>query len=215
MNIGLIGGTGKFGTALALRLCSLGHKVLIGSRKEAKAFKVVENLLEKHPQLNTLLSGGSNKVAASQQAVFLTIPSDFLEDTLHDLKPMLDGKVVIDCCVSLKFGKTVQVALKDEKDTASRVREVLKDSLVASALKTISAAKLGKYNQILNESNFVVTKSEVAYDTFIEIFADSGLESFMVKDYFHGETVERMTALAITLNKQYPGSNFGFRMEAD
>ena len=42
--IGIIGGTGSEGKALAVRLASIGDEVIIGSRDEAKAKAVAENI---------------------------------------------------------------------------------------------------------------------------------------------------------------------------
>ncbi|MBA3332263.1 MAG: NAD(P)-binding domain-containing protein, partial [Actinobacteria bacterium] len=44
MRVGIIGGTGGFGLALALRLREAGHDVVIGSRDATRAQEAAEEL---------------------------------------------------------------------------------------------------------------------------------------------------------------------------
>ena len=52
MRVAVVGGTGPFGRALARQLARAGHDVVVGSREEARAQEVAEELgafLERRP----------------------------------------------------------------------------------------------------------------------------------------------------------------------
>lgn len=61
MRIGILGGTGPAGTALGLRLASIGYEVVIGSRSADKALEVVAAEVEKFPELSALMFAGDNE----------------------------------------------------------------------------------------------------------------------------------------------------------
>jgi predicted dinucleotide-binding enzyme len=46
MRIGVVGGTGPAGTALAARLADVGYEVVLGSRSKYRAMEAVDGLLE-------------------------------------------------------------------------------------------------------------------------------------------------------------------------
>ena len=47
MRIGILGGTGPAGSALAARLASIGYEVVIGSRSKYRAMEARDALIEK------------------------------------------------------------------------------------------------------------------------------------------------------------------------
>ncbi len=64
MRIGFLGGTGPAGSALGLRLASVGYEVVLGSRDAERAQKVCDELIKKWPDFKLKLSGGDNDKAA-------------------------------------------------------------------------------------------------------------------------------------------------------
>ena len=50
MRIGILGGTGPAGRALAARLAAVGFEVVVGSRSKYRAMEIVDNLLERWPE---------------------------------------------------------------------------------------------------------------------------------------------------------------------
>ncbi|MEE1570350.1 MAG: NAD(P)-binding domain-containing protein, partial [Acidimicrobiales bacterium] len=49
MEIGILGGTGSAGRAIAARLASVGFEVILGSRNRYRALEACDGLLEKWP----------------------------------------------------------------------------------------------------------------------------------------------------------------------
>ena len=113
--IGVIGGTGNLGAAIAWRLARFGHKVLIGSRKaEAAQHKAAE--------LGHGLVGMANADAAAQaDLIIVTVPFSAQEATLADIKPHVAGKIVVDTTVPLVPPKVMRVQLPLEGSAAATV----------------------------------------------------------------------------------------------
>ena len=80
MKIGLLGGTGKEGRGLAMRWAKAGHEIVIGSRDPAK---------------------GDNVAAAATDLVVVCVPYSGQAETLRELAPRLEGKIVVDLVVPL------------------------------------------------------------------------------------------------------------------
>ena len=64
MRIGILGGTGPAGSALGLRLASIGCDVLLGSRDSQRAVGICTELARKWPDFKLNLNGGDNDAAA-------------------------------------------------------------------------------------------------------------------------------------------------------
>ena len=65
MQIGILGGTGPAGSALGLRLASIGCDVLLGSRDAQRAKGICVELVRKWPEFKLNLNGGDNDAAAN------------------------------------------------------------------------------------------------------------------------------------------------------
>jgi predicted dinucleotide-binding enzyme len=62
--VGMLGGTGPAGLALAARLASVGYRVIIGSRSAERAEEKAAALREEWPDLTLAIRGGTNQDAA-------------------------------------------------------------------------------------------------------------------------------------------------------
>ena len=209
--IGIVGGTGDFGRGLTKRLLHANYSVFIGSRSKEKGQRIAGEIAKEMG--SSQVNGGSNEEAAKLEFVFITLPAASVIATVSALKPLLANKIVVETCVNLRFGKFIKaVEDKDGKSTYEIIREILDQSKVASALKTISAHKLLDLNIKLQDSDFVMSTSDEAYRFVEQIDERLGVKSFRVRGKFHAMTLERMTALAIQLNKEYNNSHFGYQV---
>ena len=64
MRIGILGGTGPAGSALAARLASIGYESVIGSRSKYRAMEARDGMVQRWPDIEPLLSYGDNAAAA-------------------------------------------------------------------------------------------------------------------------------------------------------
>ena len=95
MDVGIVGGTGPAGRALAARLASVGLEVVIGSRSAERAQEIVDEIHKKWPDLALPISPAANPEAASAPLVVLATPWDAAAETAAGLRSELAGKVVV------------------------------------------------------------------------------------------------------------------------
>ncbi|MEO7370186.1 MAG: NAD(P)-binding domain-containing protein, partial [Ilumatobacteraceae bacterium] len=95
MRIGILGGTGPAGSALAARLASIGYAVVIGSRSKYRAMEARDGLVAKWPELESLLAYGDNPAAAECDVVVIATPWDSAATTAQENGAALAGKVVV------------------------------------------------------------------------------------------------------------------------
>src|SRR5262245_39214261 len=100
-NVGILGGTGKEGAALALRLSKAGYAVTIGSRDAKRA---AEKAAEIARAGGGKVTGASNAEAAEHgEIVIVAVPFEGHRELLSELKRPLSTKTVIDTVVPLDF----------------------------------------------------------------------------------------------------------------
>ena len=74
MDIGILGGTGPAGKALAVRLASIGMSVSIGSRSAERGEEIAGQLRDKWGARVPNLHGASNEVAGEADLVVVATP---------------------------------------------------------------------------------------------------------------------------------------------
>jgi 8-hydroxy-5-deazaflavin:NADPH oxidoreductase len=100
--IAVLGGTGKEGLGLALRLARAGETIVIGSRDAGRASEAAAKLRQK---IGTKagISGETNVTAcAAGDIIFLTVPFEGHAALLKQIKPAIgSGSIVVDTTVPL------------------------------------------------------------------------------------------------------------------
>ncbi|MBI1892538.1 MAG: NAD(P)-binding domain-containing protein [Candidatus Rokubacteria bacterium] len=97
MIIAILGGTGKEGGGLAMRWAQAGHTILIGSRDAERAGQRAAELSR---QVNGAIEGLSNLEAARRgELVVITVPFAGHRTLLEEVRPALQGKIVVDTVV--------------------------------------------------------------------------------------------------------------------
>jgi hypothetical protein len=152
LRIALLGGTGSFGSGLALRWAR-HHEVVIGSRSEEKAERVSR-------ELNTIareaygsdMAGaitGRGNVAALEGAevVLLTIPYESLQQYIELLKPHISDQVVISTIAPIAkvggwFIYTPKCKEGRPRSAAEDLAEGLETRRVVAGFHTIPAHRL-------------------------------------------------------------------------
>ena len=215
MQIGIIGGTGHEGRGIAARLAAAGLPVLIGSRDAGRARETVDRL---HAASATLtIAGVSNDDAAARSdVVFLAVPFDGLDELLRAQGTRFrPGTLIIDLVVPLTFeGGVPGIADIPEGSATEFVRaRVPAEVHVAAAFKTIPAAALGKLDTPLDCDEFVCGDSPVARERTIDLLSRiPSLRPLDAGGLGSARAIERMTALAIVLNKRYKVRDARFRV---
>ena len=97
MKVALIGGTGSFGMALAVRLHEAGYAVVIGSRHAERARSAAQELG---------VAGATNEDAAREaDIVVLTSKADGAVETARSLREAIGQTPVLSVAAELSFSK--------------------------------------------------------------------------------------------------------------
>jgi len=135
--LGIIGGTGDLGSGLARMWMQAGYKVIIGSRMRDKAIALAA-------EMGGGIVGEDNIGAAKgADIVVITVPFAHHEVILSEVKPFVQGKIVVDAVVPLLPPKVSTVQLPPEDSAAMAAQKLLGEGVrVVSAFHNISATKL-------------------------------------------------------------------------
>ncbi|HLC21251.1 MAG TPA: NADPH-dependent F420 reductase, partial [Candidatus Methylomirabilis sp.] len=138
MKIAILGGTGREGTALALRWAASGEEVIIGSRDEKRAAAAADHL--SRTLGDATIRGMSNRQAAEEaDIVVLTVPYAAHLATLKEVKDALRGKLLIDTTVSLDPQTPGRLVLSNGRSALEEAQEFLGSHVkVVAAFQNIS-----------------------------------------------------------------------------
>ena len=126
MRIGILGGTGPAGSALAARLASVGFETVVGSRSRYRALEVVDGLKEQWADRELTIDAADNEGAADADLVVIATPWDGATQTAQQVEGHLRGKVVISMANALtRIGKEFQPLVPPRGSVAASVQAVL------------------------------------------------------------------------------------------
>jgi NADPH-dependent F420 reductase len=191
---------------LARRLALTGAHVTIGSRHTDRALDIAARLREGHPTAD--IAGASNRDTVSDaDVIILTLPFVHLAATLQAQRDAFrPGTLVIDVTVPVFFeGGRPRFIEPPDGSAAEHVRQLLPDHVaVAGAFKTLPAALLEKAADPLDCDEFVCGDSKESRERAMGIVGRiPTLRPLDAGSLDAARTIERMTLLAITLNRRY------------
>lgn len=212
LKVGLVGGTGEEGRGLALRWAIAGAQVSIGSRTLEKAKATADELnqlLETHERaVDFPLGAGENReVIAASDLVLLTVPFAHAASTLDAHRSdFREGSVLIDITVPVSFdqGRVRYVELS-EGSASEHLKARLPETVpLVAAFKTEPAHLLAEIHEALDCDSFVASDSKDAKARVMEALGFiKGLRPVDAGTLYSARTLERMTVLAIGINRRY------------
>ncbi|HTG16684.1 MAG TPA: NADPH-dependent F420 reductase [Blastocatellia bacterium] len=206
LRVGLIGGTGEEGRGLALRWALAGARVVVGSRAIEKAKATAE-------ELNAVIGGErilgeTNQAAISgSEFVLLTVPFAHAASTLEaHRQDFREDTILIDITVPASFeqGRVRYVELP-EGSASEHLQSLLSEKIpVVAAFKTEPAHLLAETHEALDCDSFVASDSKEAKTRVIDaIKFIKGLRPVDAGALYSARALERMTVLAIGINRRY------------
>ncbi len=194
MRVAVIGGTGPFGKALALRLKEAGHDVTVGSRSAERAREVAAALG---------VRGASNDdAAADTEVAVLAVNADAVLDTAAALAPLLDETPVLCVASELRFSSDGVYPGPDELSLAERVAGLVAGPVVAG-LHSLAASNLGG-SGAPEQDALVCGDDPAAKELALELAA--GLVRGRALDagpLASARALEGLTAVIVNLNRRY------------
>ncbi len=212
LKVGLIGGTGEEGRGLALRWAMAGALVSVGSRTIERAKSTADELNELlgvrgESTFQQINYGENRDVIAGSQFVLLTVPFAHAASTLvAHREDFLESSILIDITVPVSFeqGRVRYVELP-EGSASEHLKTRLPENIpLVAAFKTDPAHLLAEIGESLDCDSFVASDSKEAKARVIEAIGFiKGLRAVDAGTLYSARTLERMTVLAIGINRRH------------
>jgi NADPH-dependent F420 reductase len=205
--LAILGGTGDLGTGLARRWVQAGYRVIIGSRTQEKADAAAADLREVMAERGVAEFGveAMENLAAAEAAdiITLTVPFSHQAATLEQLRPALQGKILVDVTVPLVPPKVGRVQLPEQGSAGQIAQEILGEAVrVVSAFQNVAAHHLqeghGLECDVLVCGNDKEARAEVI--TLIEACGMRGFHAGLINN---AAAAEALTSVLININRQY------------
>jgi NADPH-dependent F420 reductase len=204
LTIAVLGGTGPQGRGRARRFAQAGLTVVLGSRTAEKGAAAAAELSE---AIGVPVSGSDNRGASEAgDIVLVVVPWEGHGELLADLKPALDGKIVVDCVNPLGFDKQGAYALPVAEGSATQQAEaILTESTVVGAFHNVSAVLL-EDPEVTDLGTDVLVLGDVREATdLVQALADTipGVRGVYGGRTRNAHQVEALTANLISINRRY------------
>lgn len=204
--VAVVGGTGALGSAMARRLAKAGVAVIVGSRN-------AESAAAKASEIGFGVTGmGNAQAAAAAELVIVTVPFAAQEATLHEIRPFVGGKIVVDTTVPLMPPRVMRVQLPFEGSAAARTRSLLGEGVrVVSAFHNVAAHKLMADATV--DCDVLVFGDDKADRTQVgALVRDCGLRPVQGGALVNSAAAEALTSILIFINKTYSVDGAGVQI---
>lgn len=211
-HIAILGGTGREGSGLALRWAHAGYRVTLGSRSAERAAAgatELNRILGKNA-----LSGADNMTAAAgADIVVLTVPYSAQKATLAEVRPALEGKILIDVTVPLVPPKVSRVQLPPEGSAVVAAQKLLGPGVrVVSAFQNVSAHHLKDLTHALDCDVLVCGDDRQACEAAIVLARVAGMRAWHAGPLANSVVAEGLTSVLISINQRYKVPGAGIRI---
>ena len=203
--VGVLGGTGPAGGALALRLADVGHRVVVGSRSPERAQEVVAGLREPWGGRKLALEGAGNEEAAAAELVVVATPWDAAAPTTAGLAPALAGKVLVCMANALtKVGPELVPLVPPRGSIAASVQAAVPAARVAAAFHHVPAHELGDLDHPVECDVLVCADDPEALRATSDLVDGvPGLRALAAGSLSQASAVEAFTAVLLAVNRRY------------
>lgn len=219
MDVAIVGGTGKEGFGLALRLLGAGHRVTIGSRSAERAADAVARAKQALGDAAAQVEGAENAASVlGAEVVVVTVPFAGMIEIYDVIAPALQaGQVVLDATSPLMsaVGGKAWEAIRPWQGSAAELAAAhvpVGVSLVAG-FHTIGAHALTDLDREVESDALLCADDEDAKRLVGELI-DSvpGMRWVDAGPLANARITEPLTAMIITINRRYKVRDGGFRI---
>ena len=188
MRVAIVGGTGDFGLALAIRLVAAGDEVVLGSRDAARA-------QEKAAEVGAASGATNEEAVANVDLVVLATNAAATLETAGALAHAIGTTPVLSVASDLRSTEHLSLA--------ERTQELLAGPVVAG-LQSIAAGKLADGRP--DEDAFIcgddADAKALALELASKVIAGRALDAGPLR---RARVLEGLTGLIVSLNKRYKG----------
>lgn len=203
--VGVLGGTGPAGTAVAARLASIGHSVVIGSRSADRAEEKAREVRDAWPDLRLDLRGGTNDEAAACEVIVLATPWDSAATTAREHEEALRGKVVISMANALvRVGSEFQPLVPPRGSVAAHVQVAVPGCRVVAAFHHLPAKELSHLGDPVDSDVLICSDDKAALEVVSAIVEKiPGCRPLDSGELSNATAIEAFTAVLLQLNIRY------------
>lgn len=202
--VAVLGGAGPQGRGLARRWATAGIPVVIGSRSADRAEQTASALAEATG--GTVTGAVNAEAAGAGDIVVVAVPWAGHAELLRELRPVLAGKVVVDCVNPLGFDKQGAFALPvPEGSAAQQAAAILDGSTVVGAFHHVSAVLLEDPEVTRVETDVLVLGDVREATDLVQSLADEipGVRGVYGGRLRNAHQVEALTANLISVNRRH------------
>lgn len=178
--------------------------MVLGSRTAEKGQAAAAEL---SAAIGVEVAGADNRGACEAgDVVLVVVPWEGHGELLVDLKPALDGKLVVDCVNPLGFDKQGAYALPVAEGSATQqAAAILTDSTVVGAFHNVSAVLLEDPEVTDLGTDVMVLGDDRAATDLVQALADTipGVRGVYGGRIRNAHQVEALTANLISMNRRY------------
>ncbi len=205
MRVGILGGTGPAGAALAGRLASIGYDVVIGSRSEERARNTADEIIGRWPEERLSLDAAGNATAAEADIVVVATPWDSAAPTAASLSASLEGKVVVSMANALvRVGGEFQPLVPPRGSVAAHIQAAVPACRVVAAFHHVPARELGELGHPVDSDVLICSDDAEAAKVVAGIVQKiPGCRPLDVGSLANAMAIESFTAVLLQLNVRY------------
>jgi NADPH-dependent F420 reductase len=196
VKVAILGGTGSFGRALAVRLATVGEdEIVIGSRDAARAAAIAA-------ELGARVTGATNDEAMrGVDLAVLAVNADAALDTARAVAASLGTTPLLSVASAISFEKgRGMLPDPDALSLAERVQQIV-DAPVAAGLHSVAASNLA---EAPDEDALVCGDDEAAKALSLELAGRVvGGRALDAGPLASARALEGLTAVIVNLNRRY------------
>jgi NADPH-dependent F420 reductase len=192
VKVAILGGTGKFGQAVAARLIEAGDEVILGSREEARANEAAAPIGAR---------GAKNEAAVGGvDIVVLAVDADAAVATARAVGSSLGSTPLLSVASEVEFASGTARPTARRRSLAEDISEVV-DAPVAAGLHSLAAGRLARGR--LDEDALVCGTGEAklrGLELAMRLVTGKAIDAGPLQA---ARALEAMTAVILNVNRKY------------